>query len=169
MSGQRATDSIKRRARIFGPIAGFAAVLAVICVFSQMMIALAPLWRGGDQAEALRNGAVQAILAVPALLYVFGLGRARRVFRRIGAGEVFTRDNSRGFALIGWFLFGGALWSLAAAGLQPTEVDLLALQLNQVAVGARDLALLALGLALVVIGQAMAQATALKTENDAFF
>ena len=159
----------RRRARAFQWLAAGAAALAMVCVLSQVLAAVAPLWRGGDAASALKNGAVQAILGAPVLFYVWGLRRARRLFRRIAAGEVFTDDNSRAFAAVGWSLVAGAAWGMIAAGLAPGPADPLALQLSQIGVGARDLALSALGLALVLIGQVMAQATELKTDNDSFF
>jgi hypothetical protein len=147
-------------------VAAGAAVIAGLCVFSQMAMALAPLWHGGDQAAALTNGARQAVQDAPLLLYAWALGRARKVFRRMREGEVFTADNSRAFAFIGRAILYGAVWTMAVAGFTMDQTGPLAEQLRDIGDAARDLALAALGMALIVIGHVMTEATRLKAEGD---
>lgn len=168
MAKQQTAARIRRGAKRFQRIAYLAAALAILCVGSELLLALSPLWRGGDTASVPSDVLAQAILAAPVLFFVWGLSRARRLFRRIESGELFSADNSRDFALVGWAVFGGALWSLTIGGLAPPQTGELAQQLAAVGLGARDLALVALGLALVVVGQVMAEARRLKTDNDSF-
>ena len=168
MAASPSDTRIQRSARRFRRFAYLAAVLALICVGSELLLALSPLWKGGDRTAALWSGLAQADLAVPVLCFVSGLSRARRLFLRIEAGEVFGADNSRDFARIGWWVVGGAAWSMTIGGLAPPQTGALAQELAGIGLAARDLALLALGFALVAIGQVMAEARRLKIENDSF-
>ncbi len=168
MAAQPTGARIRRGARRTRRLAYAAAILAIICVVSELLLALSPLWRGGDRAAALSAVLTQLLIVGPALFLVWGLQRARRLFRRIEAGETFTEDNSRDFARIGWAVIGGAIWSLTIGGLASPPTSVLAQQLAGIGAGARDLALLALGLALVVIGQLLAEARRMKAENDSF-
>ena len=130
---------LQRGARRFRRAAYLAASLAILCVVAQLLFALSPLWRGGDRTTALWNGLGQADLSVPVLCFVWGLLRARRLFQRVEAGEVFGPENSRDFARIGWAVAGGAIWSLTLGGM-----------------------------ALIAIGQVVAEARRLKVDNDSF-
>ena len=168
MPTQPLDTRIQRRARWTRRIAYAAAVFAMLCVGSELLTALAPIWRGGDVSQVRFNVLVQVMIAGPAVFFVLGLLRARRLFRRIEAGESFSDDNSRDFVRIGWWVIGGAVWSLTIGEAAPAQTTALARQLAGIGEGARDLALLALGLALLVIGQLMAQAARLKTDNDSF-
>lgn len=159
---------IQRSAKRFRRYAYLAAALAILCVFSGLVVALAPIWHGGDVTAALWSGLGQLDLAVPVLCFVWGLMRARRLFLRMEAGEVFGPDDSRDFAWIGWAVVAGGAWSLTLGGLVPPPTDKAAEQLAGLGVAARDLALLALGFALVAVGQVMAQARRLKLDNDSF-
>ena len=160
---------IQRSARRFRRFAYFAAALAMLCVVSEALLALSPLWHGGDASAALSNGFGQAVLAVPVLCFVWGLARARRLFLRIEVGDAFGPENSRDFARIGWAVVGGAAWSLTISGLVTPQTGAVAEQLAGIGVAARDLALLALGFALVAIAQVVAEARRLKVDNDSFF
>ena len=162
------TDRIRRRARRIRRIAYAAAILAVLCVGSELLLALSPLWRGGDTAQVPADVLGQVMIAGPALFFIWGLQRARRLFRRIEGGESFSADNSRDFIRIGWSVIGGAVWSLTIGEMAPTQSSVLAQQLAGIGEGARDLALLALGLALLVIGQLLAEATRYKADSDSF-
>ena len=159
---------IQRSARRFRGFAYLAAMLALLCVASEILLALSPIWHGGDQIAALWNGLGQVVLAVPVLCLVWGLIQARRLFRRIEDGEVFGPENSRDFKRVGWWVVGGAAWSLTISGMVPPQTGAVAEQLAGVGLAARDLALLALGFALVVIGQVVAEARRLKVDNDSF-
>ena len=159
---------IQRSARRFRTFAYLAAVLALICVGSELLLALSPLWHGGDKAAALWRGLGQLVLAVPVLCFVWALFRARQLFLKIEGGEVFGPDNSRDFRRVGWAVVGGAAWSLTISGMVPPQTGPVAEQLAGIGQGARDLALLALGIALVVIGQVVAEARRLKVDNDSF-
>lgn len=159
-------NKIQRGARHVRRIAYAAAGFAVMCVASELLVALAPLWKGGDKAAALHEALDQATLAAPALFFVWGLTRARRLFRRIEAGDVFAPDNSRDFVRVGWAVIGGAVWSLTLGGMVQPQSGVLAQELAGIGQGARDLALLALGLAVIVIGLVMAEARRLKVDND---
>jgi len=168
MAAQPPVTRLQRGARRFRRFAYLAAVLAILCVASELLLALSPLWRGGNKTAALWNGLGQLVLAVPVLCFVWALVRARRLFLRIEAGEVFGPDNSRDFRRVGWAVAGGAVWSLTISGMVPVQTGPLAEQLAGIGQGARDLALLALGIALVVIGQVAAEAWRLKVDNDSF-
>ena len=157
--------SLKRQARIFDVWATLAVAVALIGVGAQIVSAAAPLWKGGEVAETLLKVAVQAIISAPALFYVSGLARARRVFRRIGRGDLFSHENSRGLTTIGRALLIGAVWAMAAQGLVPINPQD---QLSPIGLGAADLALAALGMALLMIGRVMSAAIDLKAENDSF-
>ena len=159
---------LQRGARRFRRVAYLAASLAIVCVVAQLLFALSPLWRGGDRTTALWNGLGQADLSVPVLCFVWGLLRAQRLFQRVEAGEVFGPENSRDFARIGWAVAGGAIWSLTLGGMAPLPTGSLAVQLAGIGLGARDLALLALGMALIAIGQVVAEGRRLKVDNDSF-
>ncbi len=165
---QPSATRLQRSARRFRRFAYLAALLAILCVASGLLLALSPLWRGGDKVAALWNGLGQLALAVPVLCFVGALVRARQLFLRIEAGEVFGPDNSRDFRRVGWWVIGGAVWSLTISGMVPPQTGPVAEQLAGVGLAARDLALLALGIALVVIGQVAAEAWRLKVDNDSF-
>jgi hypothetical protein len=169
MVEQTTTTKIQRGARRFRRFAYLAAAVAILCVVSEFALALAPLWRGGDKAQVPASLLAQALTAGPVLFFTWGLFRARRLFRRFETGDVFAAENSADFARIGWAVIGGAAWSLTLGGLAPPAADEVARQLASIGVAARDLALLSLGFALVVIGQVLTQARRLKLENDGFF
>ncbi len=168
MAVQPPATPLQRSARRFRRFAYFAAFLAILCVASELALVLSPLWRGGDPAAALRNGLGQVVLAVPVLCFVWGLARARRLFTRIEAGDMFGPGNSQDFRRIGWAVAGGAAWSLTISGMVPVQTGVVAEQLAAIGQGARDLAMLALGIGLVAIGQVVAEAWRLKVDNDGF-
>ena len=70
MPASTSATPIQRSARHFRRFAYVAAVLAMLCVGSEILLALSPIWHGGDQAAALRNGLGQVVLAVPVLCLV---------------------------------------------------------------------------------------------------
>lgn len=168
MATPSSATPLQRSARRFRRFAYVAAFLAILCVGSEVVLALSPLWHGGDRTAALWSGFGQVVLAVPVLLFVWGLARGRRLFRRVEAGDVFGPENSRDFARIGWAVVGGAAWSLTISGMVPPQTGAVAAQLAGIGQGARDLALLALGFALVAIAQVVAEARRLKVDNDSF-
>jgi hypothetical protein len=161
---------LRRHARLFGIFAFFAAFLSLASVFTEVSSVAAPLWRGGALAhETWINTLKALVLDVPALFYVAGLIRSRRVFRRVGRGDIFTRENSDGLAHVGSALLGGALWAMAAAGLEPVvQSQQLGQTIHDIAAGASQAALAAVGLALLMIGRVMREATRLKAESDGF-
>jgi hypothetical protein len=129
----------------------------------------APLWRGGPIASTLLDTLKELALTAPALFFVAGLVRSRRVFGRIGQGDIFTRANSEGLIGVGAALLAGAVWAMAVAGLEPTiRANALGPVAHDIAEGATQLALAALGLALLMIGRVMREAVHLKTESDRF-
>lgn len=161
---------LRRHARLFGVFAFFAAFLSLASVFTEISSVAAPLWRGGAPVhETWINTLKALVLDVPALFYVAGLVRSRRVFRRVGRGDIFTRENSDGLAHVGSALLGGALWAMAAAGLEPVvQSQQLGQTIHDIAAGASQTALAAVGLALLMIGRVMREATRLKAETDGF-
>ena len=168
MAAPSSAARLQRSSRRFRRFAYLAAALAILCVGSELLLALAPIWHGGDAAAALWNGLGQLDLAVPVFCFVWALMRARRLFLRIEAGEVFGEANSGDFAWIGWAVVAGAAWSLTFGGLVRPQTEAVAEQLAGLGVAARDLALLALGSALVAIAQVVTQARRLKVDNDSF-
>jgi hypothetical protein len=166
---QRQQTKLGRQARLFGFLAVAAVTISLISVAAQLVSTAAPLWRGGPIGDTILRVAKQTVLSAPALFYVVGLWRARLVFRRIGRGEIFIRPNSLGLIAIGWSLLTGALWAIAVSGLAPVAPDQSVDQLlRSTEFGASDLALAALGLALIMIGRVMNTAATLKAENDGF-
>lgn len=168
MAAQSSTAGMRRSAKRFRIFSYFAAALAMLCVASELLLALSPIWHGGDATAALRAGLGQADLAVPVLCFVAAIWRARQLFLRIEGGEVFGPEDSRDFIWIGRAVTAGAVWSLTLGEMAQAPAGKLGEQLAGLGVGARDLALLALGLALVAIGQLAAAARRLKVDNDSF-
>jgi hypothetical protein len=166
MATPQIATRIRRGARWFQRLAYAAAALALLCVGSEVIMALSPLWHGGERRGALSGALTQVMIGAPALFFVWGLVRARRLFRRIEAGELFGEEDSRDFARIGWSVIGGAVWSMTIGGMAPLQTGALAQELASIGDAGRDLALTALGLALVVIGHVMAEARRLKVDVD---
>ena len=159
----------KRQARWFRVLSTFAMGLALVCVGTQIVVAAAPLWKGGDARQALFDVSLQLVLAVPSLFYVAGLQRARQVFSRIGSGELLTLRNSQGLTGVGMCVLAGGLWSsLVSDGQAPPAHGPMAVWLDPTSLVARDLTLAALGLGIVMIGRLLAAAARLKTESDSF-
>jgi hypothetical protein len=168
MAAQTSAARMQRSARRFRIYAYFAAALAMLCVASELLLALSPAWHGGDVRAALWAGLGQLDLAVPVFCFVWSIWRARRLFRRIEEGEVFGPQDSRDFVWIGRIIVAGAVWSLTLGGLVTPQTGKLAEELAGLGIGARDLASLALGFALVAVGHVVAQARRLKVDNDSF-
>ncbi len=53
MAAQPRASRMRRSARRFRIYAYFAAALALLCVMSEVLLALSPAWRGGDVKGAL--------------------------------------------------------------------------------------------------------------------
>ncbi len=168
MAAQPRASRMRRSARRFRIYAYFAAALALLCVMSEVLLALSPAWRGGDVKGALWAGLQQLDLAVPVFCFVWSIWRARRLFLRIEDGEVFGPEDSRDFVWIGRIIVIGAVWSLTLGEMVPPQTGKVAEQLAGLGIAARDLASLALGFALVAIGHVVAQARRLKIDNDSF-
>ncbi len=160
----------KRHARWFRVMSTFAIALALICAGTQVVVAAAPLWKGGDARQALFNVSLELVLAVPSLFYVVGLHRARQVFNRIGAGELLTLNNAKGLTGVGMCVLAGGLWSSLVSDGQapPPSHDQIAVWLDPTSLVARDLTLAALGLGIVMIGRLLAAAARLQAESDSF-
>ncbi len=166
-SPDKTPSRLQRHARIFRALAALAAAISLIAVVSQLLVAAAPLWKGGPVGVTSLNVVTQLALSMPIICYVVGLIRARSVFTRIGRGELFARENGKGLRAVGIALLIGALWAMAAAGLDDSYAhDVFGLHATRDA--AAQIALAALGLALIMIGRVMAAAAALKTDNDRF-
>ena len=160
---------LRRQSRIFGALVSVAVVISLLAVASQIAFVAAPLWKGGAVQPTIIDIGRQIVLSVPPLLYVACLYCARRVFRRIGSGELFARANGEGLRAMGWCLLVGALWAMAAEGLVPYSAQQpLAQTMREVGRSSSDPFLATLGLALVMIGSVMITAARLKTENDQF-
>ena len=160
---------LRRQCRTFGAVAAVVVGISLLGVMGQMVLVAAPLWKGGPVPEALINTGKQIVLSVPALLYVASLYYAGRVFRRIGAGEVFARANGEGLLAMGRCLLIGGAWAMIAEGLVPYAADQpLALTLREVGRASTDPFLTALGLALILLGRVMTQAARLKARHDEF-
>jgi hypothetical protein len=160
---------LRRRTHLFGILVAWAASLSVLSVVVQVMSVAAPLWRGGPITATLLNTLKELILTAPALFYVAGLIRSRRVFRRIGQGDLFTRANSEGLIGVGAALLAGSVWAMLVAGLEPSiHADVLGPIAHDIAQAATQLALAALGLALFMIGRVMREAVRLKADADGF-
>ena len=78
MATPSSATRVRRSARRFRIFAYFAAFLALLCVASELLLALSPIWHGGDVVPALWAGLGQLDLAVPVLCFVWSLMRARR-------------------------------------------------------------------------------------------
>ena len=160
---------LKRQSRWFRVMSAFAVGLALVCVATQIVIAAAPLWKGGDARQALFDLSLQLVITVPALFYVVGLHRARQVFNRIGLGERLTLENAKGLTGVGMCILAGGLWSsLVSDGQAPSPQAQMPVWLEQTSVVARDLTLAALGLGIVMIGRLLAAAARLQAESDSF-
>jgi hypothetical protein len=169
MAAQNPDPRLLRQGRLFGVLAAWAAALSVISVATQVLSVAAPLWRGGPIEGTLLDTLKELVLTAPALFYVAGLVRSRRVFGRIARGDTFVRANSEGLVGVGAALLAGAVWAMLAAGLEPTiHSGALGPIAHDIAEGATQLALAALGLALLMIGRVMRAAVLLKAETDAF-
>jgi hypothetical protein len=160
-------NRLRRQTRLFGGLALAAVGISVLVVASQIVFAASPLWKGGPVDEALINTGKQVVLSVPTLLYIAALYFARRVFHRIGDGEIFAPANGRGLLAMGRCLLIGGLWAMVAEGLVPYAADQpIAQTMREVARTASDPVLAALGLALILIGGVMSKAARLKAAHD---
>ena len=169
MAEQNPELRLRRQARFFGILAGWAAAIAVWMVVTQVISVAAPLWRGGPVATTLLDTLKELVLTAPALFYVAGLIRSRRVFRRFGRGEIFVRSNSEGLVGVGVALLTGAIWAMCAAGIAPaSHPGVLGPLAHDLADAASQLALAALGLAVLMIGRVLRTAVRMKTESDSF-
>ena len=161
--------TLKRQSRRFRGLSSLAVAVTLLAVFAQLIMAAAPLWKGGPVQQAMLDTGRQFLLSVPALLYVAALYYARRVFLRVAGGEFFARHNAEGLRAMGRCLLIGGFWALAAQGLVPySDSQPLALTMSEVARSSSDVVLAALGMALMMIGRLMTTAAALKAENDSF-
>jgi len=160
---------LRRQCRTFGAVAAAVVTISLVGVAGQIVFVAAPLWKGGPVQAALINTGKQIVLSVPALLYVASLYYAGRVFRRIGAGEVFARANAEGLLAMGRCLLIGGVWAMIAEGLVPYAADQpLAQTMREVGRATSDPYLATLGLALLLIGRVMGHATRLKAQHDEF-
>ena len=162
----RPPGRLQRGSRIFRSLAQLGVAVTLITVAAQLLVAAAPLWKGGPVAATGLKVLEQLVLCVPALCYVISLMRAQQVFARIGRGDLFVLANSSGLRSVGIALSIGAVWAMCAAGLNDMQHD--PYGLHSSAEDAAQIALAALGLALMMIGRVMGEAIALKTENDGF-
>lgn len=164
-----AQPPLQRYSRRFRGLSSLAVALNLVAVVGQIVMAAAPLWKGGAVEAALLETGRQFLLSVPALLYVAALYFARRVFHRIADGQIFVANNAAGLRAMGWCVFAGGVWAMSFQGLVPySDTQPLALTMSEVASGTTYVVLAALGMALVLIGRLMSTAVALKAENDTF-
>ncbi len=158
--------SLKRQARIFDVLATFAvAVDACLALVPRSYLWRRPCGKAGKWLKRCSTSQCRQSFQHPHCSMSAALARARHVFRRIGGGDLFARENSRGLTAIGRALLIGAVWAMAAQGLVPINPQD---QLSPIGLGAADLALAALGMALMMIGRVMSAAIDLKAENDSF-
>ena len=160
-------SKLQRDARIFRVLAAVAVTVSLLSIGAQMVSVAAPVWKGGPVTETLLRVSQQLVLSAPAVFYVYGLIRARHIFRRMGKGELFVRANSDGLRAVGISLLVGAVWAMVVAGLD-SHIEYHDHELHNIGFAAADIALAALGLALIMIGRVMNAAINLKADNDGF-
>ncbi|MEJ0007824.1 MAG: hypothetical protein WDM77_16025 [Steroidobacteraceae bacterium] len=160
---------LRRQCRTFGSVAAVVVAISLLGVAGQIVFVAAPLWKGGPAQDALLSTGSQIVLSVPQILYVASLYYAGRVFRRIGAGEIFARANAEGLLAMGRCLLIGGVWAMIAEGLVPYAADQpLAQTMREVGRATEDPFMAVLGLALMLIGTVMARAARLKAQHDQF-
>ncbi len=149
-------SKLHREGRVFGIVAVTAVTISLLSVGAQLLSVAAPIWKSGPVAATLLNVIAQLVLSAPAVFYACGLIRARHVLRRIGDGEIFSQDNSHCLVVIGISVLSGAVWSMIVAGLAPTnQYQYHDHAVRAIRFVAPDIALAALGLALIMIGRVM--------------
>jgi hypothetical protein len=154
-------DMIRKRGREAHDLATIA--LVFVATYLVVEVVIAPLLKGGaDLALMAAHARDGLIKVVPAAIFGQGLWRARDVFGRVGAGDVFSFANAAGLRDIGWAVIWGAL----AASLTPAAQGLVARGGFIAGMEVWHLLLVALGGAILLFGRIWALAVEIKTEAD---
>jgi hypothetical protein len=164
---------LSRQARLFEAAAVVALVLLALNLLR--LIGVVPLAFG--VAEALGAGdpsaawpaaeafLIAAVSLLPTIIYIGGVDSARKMFRRIGAGELFTEANSKSLADIGAALGYGAL---AAMVIVPWLQSWIGGErgFGGVRIEGETLVIAVIGGALLVLGRMLSRARRLQSELD---
>ena len=164
---------LSKQARMFEAAAVIALVLLVLNLVR--LIGAVPLAFGivdafqtGDPASAapaVRDFLAAAVTLLPTFIYIGGVESARKVFRRIGEGELFSEANSKGLADIGGALLYGAL---AAMVIVPWLQSWIGgdYGFGGVRIEGETLVITVIGGAILILGRMLGRARSLQTELD---
>lgn len=166
-------NDLSKQARLFEAAAIVALVLLALNLLR--LIGAVPLAFG--VADAIRSGdasaawpATEAFLTaavtlLPTFIYIGGVESARKMFHRIGEGELFSEANSRSLADIGGALLYGAL---AAMVIVPWIQAWIGGEygFGGIHVEAETLVVTVIGGALLVVGRMLSRARRLQSELD---
>lgn len=177
---------IRRLARISQIVLTVAiAALALIVALALLVAAFAPeerallfadLFETQDGAPRLDGAAAAAIVAIsvaPSALVFYALAQARRLMGGYRRGDIFTATASGRLRRMGWAIFAmapAAIVTQALAGLafQAAALDSPAATALTLSIDDGNVAAIALGLFLVVLGRVLGEAQRLAAENEAF-
>lgn len=161
------------QAKTFEAVAWLALVLLTLNLLRLVGIvslgfALAEGIAAGDIASAAPQ--VRAFLrsmveVLPTLIYLGGVWSARRMFARIGEGELFSDANSRSLADIGSSLMWGAVAAMTVVPQVLAWIDG-ERGLGGVRIEQEALVLAVIGGGIVLVGRMLAEATRLQSELD---
>lgn len=166
-------NDLSKQARIFEAAAVIALVLLALNLLR--LIGVVPLTFGivdalqtGDPARArsaLQDSLVAAVALLPTFIYIGGVNSARKMFHRIGEGELFSEANSKSLADIGGALLYGAL---AAMVIVPWIQSWIGGEdgFGGVRIESETLVITVIGGALVVFGRMLGRARRIQSELD---
>jgi hypothetical protein len=166
-------NDLSKQARMFEAAAVIALVLLVLNMVR--LIGVVPLAFGmvdafgaGDPARAwpaAQDFLVAAVTLLPTFIYIGGVESARKMFHRIGEGELFSEANSKSLADIGGALLYGAL---AAMVIVPWIQAWIGGEygFGGVRIEAETLVITVIGGALLVLGRMLVRAGRLQSELD---
>ncbi len=164
-------NDLSKQARIFEAAAVIALVLLALNLLR--LIGVVPLAFGivdalgaGDPAiawPAVQDFLVAAVSLLPTIIYIGGVNSARKMFHRIGEGELFSEANSRSLADIGGALLYGALAAMVIVPWIQSWIEG-EYGFGGVRIESETLVITVIGGALVVLGRMMTRARRLQSE-----
>lgn len=166
---------LTKQARLFEAAAVLALVLLALNVLRligvvPLAFAVAEAVPAGDPAvalPALRDFLAAAVGLLPTFIYIGGVDSARKMFHRIGEGELFSEANSKGLADIGGALLYGAVAQMVVVPWLRSWIDG-EYGFSGVHIEGETLVITIIGGAILVLGRMMVRARRLQSELDQF-
>lgn len=166
-------NDLSRQARMFEAAAVIALVLLVLNLLR--LIGAVPLAFGiveafgaGDPSvawPAVQDFLAAAVSLLPTFIYIGGVESARRMFHRIGEGELFSEANSKSLADIGSALLYGALAAMVIVPWIQSWIDG-GRGIGGVRIEGETLVITVIGGSLLILGRMMTRARRLQSQLD---